>query len=237
MNNTTVQREGLCSQMASTLFTVLLSIISLGALIGNSLVIVTFYKTRSLRTSTNYYYLVNMAVSDLICACFNWPLYATEGMLTGSEFITEPFASVVCKLGLYFRGISQIVSVLSLVLISVNRYAAIALPLKTTMLCRRNVRLILLFSWILPVVCGLPYLFYTRVVKLNGPVFCRTIWSKSLNAIYIGVGFVIFYCGPLLAIIIFYTLIIKILRKRPVALEENCQVKFMTKGRNRTRRS
>ena len=126
MNNTTVQREGLCSQMASTLFTVLLSIISLGALIGNSLVIVTFYKTRSLRTSTNYY-LVNMAVSDLICACFNWPLYATEGMLTGSEFITEPFASVVCKLGLYFRGISQIVSVLSLVLISVDRYAAIAL--------------------------------------------------------------------------------------------------------------
>lgn len=170
MNNTTVQREGLCSQMASTLFTVLLSIISLGALIGNSLVIVTFYKTRSLRTSTNYY-LVNMAVSYLICACFNWPLYATEGMLTGSEFITEPFASVVCKLGLYFRGISQIVSVLSLVLISVDRYAAIALPLKTTMLCRRNVRLILLFSWILPVVCGLPYLFYTRVVKLNGPVF------------------------------------------------------------------
>ena len=158
MNNTTVQREGLCSQMASTLFTVLLSIISLGALIGNSLVIVTFYKTRSLRTSTNYY-LVNMAVSDLICACFNWPLYATEGMLTGSEFITEPFASVVCKLGLYFRGISQIVSVLSLVLISVDRYAAIALPLKTTMLCRRKVRLILLFSsWILPVVCGLPYL-------------------------------------------------------------------------------
>lgn len=171
MNNTTVQREGLCSQLAPTLFTVL-SIISLGALIGNSLVIVTFYKTRSLRTSTNYY-LVNMAVSDLICACFNWPLYATEGMLSGSEFITEPFASVVCKLGLYFRGISQIVSVLSLVLISVDRYAAIALPLKTTMLCRRKVRLILLFSsWILPVVCGLPYLFYTRVVKLNGPVFC-----------------------------------------------------------------
>lgn len=97
------------------------------------------------------------------------------------------------------------------------------------MLCRRNVRLILLFSWILPVVCGLPYLFYTRVVKLNGPVFCRTVWSKSLNAIYIGVGFVIFYCGPLLAIIIFYTLTIKTLRKRPVALEENLPSKIYDK--------
>ena len=223
MNNTTSQHEEPCSQLVSTLFIAVLSIISLGAFIGNILVIAAFLKTRSLRTSTNYY-IVNMAVSDLICACFNWPLYATEGMLTSTEFITEPLATVVCKLGMYFRGISQVVSVLSLVLISVDRYVAIVFPLKITMLYRKRVRLTLLLStWFIPIASGFPYFFYTKVVKLNGQVFCRTLWSKSLNAIYNSVGFIIFYSAPLIAMIILYTLTIKTLRKRPISLEDNIQ--------------
>ena len=147
MNNSTFappniySQEPPCSDVVSTLFTVVISIVTLAALIGNILVIAAFLKTRSLRTSTNYY-IVNMAVSDLICACFNWPLYATEGMLTSTEFITEPLASVVCKLGIYFRAVSQVVSVLNLVLISVDRYAAIVSPMKTTIMSNGKVRVI-----------------------------------------------------------------------------------------------
>ncbi|KAJ7381841.1 neuromedin U receptor [Desmophyllum pertusum] len=198
MNNSTTQQldinnhEPPCSQLVSTLFTVVLSIVSLAAFIGNILVIATFRKTTTLRTSTNYY-LVNMAISDLFCGCFNWPLYATEGMLTSRVFITEPLASVVCKLGMYFRVISQVVSILSLVLIAVDRYVAIVFPLKITVLRRKRVRLALsLLTWIIPVASGLPYYLYTKIVKVNDQAFCRTMLSTSVNAIYNGVGFVIF---------------------------------------------
>ncbi|KAL9972302.1 hypothetical protein ACROYT_G018586 [Oculina patagonica] len=211
MNNSTAptpdnfNQEPPCSQTVSTLFIVALSIITLAAFIGNILVIVSFLKTPSLRTSTNYY-MVNMAISDLFCACFNWPLYATEGMLTSRVFITEPMATVVCKLGMYFRGISQVVSVLSLVLIAVDRYVAIVFPMKMTMLRRKRARLALaLLTWIIPITSGFPFFHYTEIVKEGDQTFCRTTWSKSMNTIYNGVGFVIFYCAPFITMVILYT--------------------------------
>ena len=116
-----------CSSDASTIFLVLLSVISLLAFTGNCLIILAFLKNINLKINHNYL-IVNMAVSDLICVLFNWPLYVTEGMLKpGGNLITEPFfASSFCKLGIYVRAMSYVVSILSLVLIAVDRYIATA---------------------------------------------------------------------------------------------------------------
>ena len=221
MNNSTSQPEDFynheppCSDAVSKLFTVLLSTVSLAAFIGNFLLVATFVKTPSLRTSTNYY-IVNMAVSDLLCACFNWPLYATEGMLTSRVFITGPVATVVCKLGMYFRGISQVVSLLSLVVIAVDRYVAVVFPLKITILDQGTLHVILLlFTWIIPLAYGLPYFLYASVVKVKNQSFCRVVWSQSAHGIFNAVGFVLFYCSPLIAMIILYTRIVKALKNRP----------------------
>lgn len=226
MNNSTVQPPGVysqeapCSATIPTMFTVLLSTVSLSAFIGNFLVIACFVMTQSLRTSTNYY-IVNMAVSDLLCACFNWPLYATEGMLTTRVFITEPVASVVCKLGMYFRGISQVVSVLSLILIAVDRYVAIVFPLKITMLGRGRIRLsLLVLTWIIPVTCGFPYFLYTEVVKVDNQSFCRIVWDRVVHAIFNAIGFVVFYCAPLIAMTILYIRIVKTVRNRPNTVDK-----------------
>ena len=45
------------------------------------MIIITFLKTSTLRTSVNYL-IVNMAISDLISAATNWPLASTEGLLS-----------------------------------------------------------------------------------------------------------------------------------------------------------
>ena len=118
-----------CSAMASIMFTSTLSVISIAAHIGNVLVVVTFIKTPHLRISTNYY-IVNMAVCDLLALLVNRPLYITEGMLTPKVFISGTLALSVCKLGMYLRAVSQSVSVLSLVLIALDRFIAIVFPLK-----------------------------------------------------------------------------------------------------------
>ena len=226
MNNSTVQPPGvyspepLCSAMISTLFTVLLCTVSVAAFLGNLLVIACFVNTQSLRTSTNYY-IVNMAVSDLLCACFNWPLYAAEGMLTTRVFISKPVATFVCKVGMYFRGISQVVSVLSLILIAVDRYVAIVFPLKLTVLARGRIRLsLLVLTWIIPVACGFPYFLYTKIVKVDDQTFCRIVWDKLVNATFNFTGFVVFYCAPLFAMTVLYTRIVRTVKNRPNAADK-----------------
>lgn len=214
MNNSTVSNyEHQCSDVVNTLFIVLMSVISIAAFIGNLLVTVVFLKTLSLRTSTNYY-IVNMAISDLLCSCFNWPLYATEGMLTRRELITGPLATAFCKLGMYCRGVSQVVSVLSLVLIAVDRYFAIVFPLKSTRWNGKRVRVsLLLMSWFIPILCGIPYFVFTDVVEVDGYTFCRTLWNKFVNASFNVAGFIVFYCTPVILMIILYSRIVKTLRK------------------------
>ena len=145
MNNTSAvysPDQTRCSSSVSETVTVVLSTVSLLALMGNSLVILTFIKSVSLKNSSNYY-IVNMAASDLVCVLLNWPLYATEGML-------KPGGS---------RSVSYVVSILSLMLIAVDRFIVTAFPLNALNISRKPRIFFLLISWLLPAISLVPYLF------------------------------------------------------------------------------
>jgi len=55
-------------------------------------------KVVTLKTSSNYY-IVNMAISDLVFVVLTWPLFATEGMLkAGGSLIADPkLATLACS--------------------------------------------------------------------------------------------------------------------------------------------
>ena len=202
-----------CSDDVSTkTFSVVLSIITLAAIVGNILVTLAFLKTSTLRTSPNYF-IVNMAVSDFIGAFFVWPIFATEGMLNGKGFILDPYAKPVCQLGMYTRAISQAVSVLSLVLVAVDRFVAIVFPLKATVFTRRIRTICLLLTWLIPLAFGCPYILYSRIVIVDQQTFCRFAWSGVGLPIFYLTGFLTFYLAPLIVIIILYYLIMKSLRE------------------------
>ena len=216
MNNSTEfnSSPAACSSMVSIMFTLALSVISAVAFFGNVLVATTFIKTRSLRTSTNYY-IVNMAVSDLLASFFIWPLYATEGMLTPNVFINEPWASSVCKMGMYIRVVSQAVSVLSLVLIALDRFVAIVYPLKIITMNVKCRVILLSFTWLIPIFGGLPYMLFAGIMKVEDQTFCRFMMSDGALTVYNGVGFIVIYFIPLVTIIILYSAIMRALKKRP----------------------
>ena len=120
----------------SIFFTTVMAIISVAAFIGNILVFVTVYKTPSLRTSTNYYY-VNMAVSDFMSSITTWPLYLTDEIITNrGSLIQGPLATTGCQVGVFGRNVSHSVSILSLVLIAVDRFIATVFPLRATLLSK-----------------------------------------------------------------------------------------------------
>ena len=207
--------EILCSSNASTIFLVLLLIMSLLAFTGNCLVILAFIKNINLKISHNYL-IVNMAVSDLTCVLFNWPLYVTEGMLKpGGNLITEPLvASLFCKLGIYVRAMSYVVSILSLLLITVDRYIATAFPLRALRITGKMRTILLTLCWCLPAAFLAPYLIHSEIVQIDEHTFCRNMMGQNKLEIYNFLGFAVFYCVPLVLIIVLYSRIVKYLQRR-----------------------
>ncbi|XP_078353587.1 QRFP-like peptide receptor [Oculina patagonica] len=221
MNNSSVdnfENQSTCSHIVSTTLVAVIAFVSISAFVGNFLVTVIFLKNASLRTSTNYF-IVNMAVSDLLSAVTNWPLFASEGMLSRKRIIEDSMATFVCKLGIYSRSISQAVSVLSLVLIVVDRYIAIVRPFQATRITKRFRAVLLFFTWIFSLSFGFPYVWFSKIVQEGHQTFCRFSysWSKMGLAVFYTMGFLTFYCIPLILITMLYCKIMKCLtRTRPV---------------------
>ncbi|XP_020625704.1 neuromedin-U receptor 2-like [Orbicella faveolata] len=211
MNNSSIgnfEDQSTHCPIASKTITVVISLVSILAIVGNVLVTLAVLMKASLRTSTNYF-IVNMAVSDLLSALTNWPLYATEGMLSGKSSIEGSMATFVCKMGMYSRAVSQAVSVLSLVLIVVERFVAIVHPFHATMLTTRLRAGLLLITWIFPLSGGFPYVWFAKIVQDGPQTFCRFSWARLELSIFYTIGFLIFYCVPFIVIIVLYRRIMK----------------------------
>ena len=239
-NSTSMNHDGraLCPFAVSVFFTTIMALISSAAFIGNILVIVTVYKTPNLRTSTNYYY-VNMAVSDFLACLTTWPLYLTDEIITTrGSLLQGALATFGCKVGVFFRLLSFIVSILSLVLIAVDRFIATAFPLKATLITH-NTRATLLFStWLISTgYCFLAF-HYSRVEEVGHQIFCRFSWNDLAIMIYYTTGMILFTVIPLITIIALYSRINRILRRRlqPVA-ETDTRCSNFLQNRSRQNRS
>lgn len=123
MNNSTYLNSSdgaSCLYAVSVFFTTALAVINLAAVIGNIFVVVTVFKTPSLRTSTNSGYYVNMTISDFISSITTWPLYLTDEIrlpplvTSGRSIIQGPLATTGCKSGMFVRNLSHSVSIISL---------------------------------------------------------------------------------------------------------------------------
>ena len=165
--------------------------------------------TPSLRTSTSYF-IINMVVSNILSSSNNWPLYATEGIIIRKPMIDGSVATIVCKLGHYLRSVSLAVSVLSLLLVVVDRYIAIVLPFKAVYVRTRLRAALLLLAWILPLLIFIPFASSSEIIQKGHQTFCRTFasWNKIEKFVFLAVGFFIFYCVLFFSIIALYSRII-----------------------------
>ena len=206
-----------CSEAVSVFFTTAMAIITFGGLIGNLLVFITVYKNPNLRTSTNFYY-VNMAVSDFLASLTAWPVYLTndhEIIKSKGSLIQGPLATTGCKVGVYVRFVSSTVSILSLVLIVVDRFIATVYPLKATLLSSK-IRISLMFAvWLIAMGYCVPMFYFFKVEDVGEETFCRLAWDDTLAiAIYHSVGLML-TIAPLITIVILYCRIMRAIRQRP----------------------
>ena len=205
-----------CPYAVSVFFTTALAVVNLAAVIGNIFVVVTVFKTPSLRTSTNYYY-VNMAISDFISSIITWPLYLTDEIVTSrGSLIQGPLATTGCKVGVFVRNLSHSVSVLSLVLIAVDRYIAIVFPLKATLLITKKIRgAFLLSTWLISIGYCFPTFHFSRVEDVGQETFCILALDAYAITVYY-TFYLIMIITSLIAIIILYSRIMRVLKARVI---------------------
>ncbi|CAH3193646.1 unnamed protein product [Porites evermanni] len=216
--------------------TVAYSLILVVSLVGNSLIVLTVYKTPTLRKPINML-IANMAMSDLLYPIFMFPLFLAE-LAFGSWLIGGTLGQALCKIRPFLAEISMVVSIQSLVLITVDRYAAVEVPLRSPLISRKVCRCLIVGTWILAVPFGWPYLFTYNLLEYQEGKRCMNQWEvifgeKSSFGIYLLSASILFFYIPFVVLMILYSIILIKLKKQAHPGEQSATAEEQRARRNR----
>uniref|UniRef100_A0A665WN17 Gastrin/cholecystokinin type B receptor n=1 Tax=Echeneis naucrates TaxID=173247 RepID=A0A665WN17_ECHNA len=159
---------------------VLYSLIFLLSVLGNSLIIAVLVRNRRMRTVTNLF-LLSLAISDLMVSLVCIPFTLIPNLMR--DFI---FGIGICKLVMYFMGVSVSVSTFNLVAISLERYSAICNPLTSrTWQTKSHAAKVITATWVASFILMLPYPIsstlkpFTRINNSTGHM-CRLVWPNDI---------------------------------------------------------
>ncbi|XP_039996314.1 cholecystokinin receptor type A [Xiphias gladius] len=159
---------------------VLYSLIFLLSVLGNSLIIAVLVRNRRMRTVTNLF-LLSLAVSDLMVSLVCIPFTFIPNLMR--DFI---FGTCICKLVMYFMGVSVSVSTFNLVAISLERYSAICNPLTSrAWQTKSHAAKVITATWMASFILMLPYPIsstlkpFTRLNNSTGHM-CRLLWPNDI---------------------------------------------------------
>ena len=137
--------------------TVAYSTIFVASLVGNSLVGGIVYKMKTMRRTINFF-IVNMAMSDLLFSVFTFPWALTE-LNAGSWLIPGIVGHILCKMISFATVVSVAVSIQSLVLIAVDRFGAVVFPLRSPLIGPKLCPFLILATWIFAITTQFPHYF------------------------------------------------------------------------------
>lgn len=130
------------------------------SLFGNILVCHVIFMHRRMWTVTNFF-IVNLAVADLLVACINVPFNIARNLLDD-----WPFGSVMCHLLNFSLMVSVYVSTFTLLGIAVDRHQVLLYPLSPRM--SRPVGLsVLALIWLLAIGLSMPFGLYNKVQTVD----------------------------------------------------------------------
>ena len=196
--------------------TVAVSLLLVVSLIGNLLIVLIVYKTPTLRKPINML-IANMAISDLLFPIILFPVRLVD-VQVGSWLIGGNLGQALCKLHFFGTYISSLVSVQSLVLITVDRFGAVVVPLRSPLITIKQCPFFIVATWIIAMAVHSPYLVAQKLVEYPGGMSCKTQWRETFgenaNRNYILVlAIVFFYTSFVLLVILYSVILIKLKRQ------------------------
>lgn len=209
--------------------------ILLVSLIGNSFVISVLWEDRKMKKPVNYL-IANMAAADLAITVVYMPRMISSVIRSYEWLVDGTIGLIMCKIVPTLHLVSIKVSILTLVLLSVERLMAVS-PLARKKLKVRSVKIIICFFWLVSTAVHVPNMYGLKLRSgLDGTKICVAYLNKFFGSskgrkIYDNVLAVIFYAIPLGVIVILYTLAAVKLRRRVVR-----EVKRFSDGNGRRKR-
>ncbi|EDO30406.1 predicted protein, partial [Nematostella vectensis] len=185
------------------------SLILVFSALGNILVIVVVLRTRQMRRTINYF-IVNISVSDLIVPVFVLPRILIEETRTSFWLLQGVLGEATCKLVYFFSDASPVVSILSLIAMTVDRFCAVVFPLHAgTLITSRRRYFLIAATWVIAFFNASP-LLYTMTLDNNN--LCQLDWSPldhfSAQKAYSSTSSILFILLPFIILTTLYTVIL-----------------------------
>ena len=214
----------MCMQVTTVssqvVFTVLYAIIFPIALLGNSLVLYVVYKRQSMRSVLNLL-IVNMAIADLLVTVFIMP-YSVAYLFVEAQWFSGIVGVILCKMIHFSLTASIAASVITLIIITVDRFVSIVFVWKTCLNLRTS-KVSLVAIWIIAIgTMGLHLGVYTVKQAIPGDerYYCYPDWRSMPDGFnkFFAIGmFVMLYAFPLVLMAILYSMIVHKLWKNSFA--------------------
>ena len=196
--------------------------ILLSSFFGNIFIIIIVYKRRELRKTINYF-IVNMALSDLVLSLVVIPDQINQ-MVTDSFHwhFSGILGLTLCKLFIFITSVSLLVSVQSLVWIAIDRFVAVVFPIKLGLISSRIRTIAIVSTWVLAGVFYFPLLITPfELYEFDNSKYCSQVDLKSIfpnKEGYHLLHLTIRYFAPLFLITVLYTAIAITLKNGKKAL-------------------
>ena len=207
------------------------------SLAGNTFIGIIVYNTKPKRKPINFF-IVNMAMSDLLLPIFMFPETVTH-LYVDSWLISGPLGQALCKLAPFLTDVSTVVSIQSLVLIAVDRFGAVVFPLRSPLIGSKLCTFLILATWIIAVAVQCPELFAMRLVEHPpGRLVCVRKWNDAFGESssfenYAVAILVIFWYVPLVLIAILYLIISLKIKSQTIAGEQSVNARELRLKRER----
>ncbi|XP_022693689.1 neuropeptide CCHamide-1 receptor-like isoform X2 [Varroa jacobsoni] len=221
--------------LAPPVFTLIFGV----GLIGNGTLMLIFLRNKAMRSVPNIY-IMSLSLGDLFVITGTVPFICAIYVLD-----SWPFGLFLCKLSEFMRDLSIGVTVLTLTMLSIDRYIAIALPLYKRKGGRHDRRVTIVITclvWFIASLMAIPGAYFSYLGEAHLPgrppiVYCHPFpqhmqpWYPRLMVM---MKFLVQYVIPLIVIATFYILMSRSLiktAKSTLCDQKNAAAKKQQKAR------
>ncbi|XP_032236831.2 QRFP-like peptide receptor [Nematostella vectensis] len=190
--------------LSRTLKSLAYIVIMLTSIFGNLLIVTIIYKIKRMRIPFNFF-ILNMAVADLLITVIFMPRMLTRILYGFAWQIPGMIGLVLCKLLPFLHEVFICVVVASMICIALERVFSLRFPTRR-IITQRLSYFMILGSWLLALALRSPMLYALRLQEENGVAICFLLFeTEALQRAYPAIVLAVFYVSPLTIIIVLYS--------------------------------